>query len=368
MNLKYSLTAMILVSLTTLTGCFEEDDNQESQSSSDKSSTFSQGWGITPGTSYDTIQSRINAVPAVAIKTIDGGTYVTRSNTQSTNCGPEHIGSQSIAYWSTHFEIGVSNQSIPVSDVQRLAAMAEVSLEMIAHELNVSTHSLIKHTHTDSQGNKRLGLCVISGSSSIGSGHGSELVLSQSNNYGGVYEFTLVKHELGHMIDSQFNNNEFAYNLYPGWWAEGLAEMIAGTVPLSATEWSSLHSQYVQEGNIVTTGDATSGGYDAYPLYYTMVHYLRERGWGPENFMSFVKSDRWHADGTTDFDPENYCASTVPSNYGATTGSCMPPQNIQSSYTQRFDAISLSSGGEVQSLQHFESNYYQLISDWLVSR
>ncbi len=366
MNTKYSLATMMLVSLVALTGCIEDDE--DSNGSSDKSSAFTQGWGITEGTSYNDVQSRINSVPAVALKTIDNGTYVTRSSTYSTKCGPEHLGDNSMAYWSTHFEIGMSDPSIALSDVQRLAAMAEVSLEMIAQELNVSADDLIRHTHTDSQGNQRFGICVISGSSSNGSGHGSELVFSQSNNHGGVYEFTLVKHELGHLIDSQLNNNEFAINLYPGWWVEGLAEMISGTEPLSLSQWQSLHSKYSQNSNIVTLAEASTGGYEAYPLYYTMVHYLRERGWGPENFMSFVKTDRWHSDEVTDFDPDNYCASTVPSNYGATTGSCMPPHDIETIYAQRFDATSISSGGEVQSLQHFEENYYQLISDWLASR
>lgn len=344
-----------------LMGCGDDET-----SSGGGGHSFDHGWGITPGTSYSSVQSRINAVPKVTVKTIDNGEYVTRSRHMETQCGPEHIGADSTAYVSTHFELGVANNSIPLSDIQRIAGMVEVSLEMIAEELNYLPSDLISHAHTDSHGEKRLGVCIIPGKTTNASGHGNEMVVSQSNTRGGVYEFTLFKHELGHLIDSQFNNNEFSYNLTPNWWVEGFAENVAGIRPLSLSDWQSLHQKYAGDQNIVTTGGA-QGGYAAYALYSTMVAYLRERGLNDEAFLDFVQSDRWHTEGTTDYDPENSCQYQVPANYGETTGACVEPFGIMNVFKAQFDAVTARSGGELASFDDFENNYYQLISDWLSS-
>ncbi|WP_413112029.1 hypothetical protein [Thaumasiovibrio sp. DFM-14] len=354
-----------ILTMAMLSGCNANEDS----SGGSGGHRFDQGWGVTPGTSYSSIQSRINAIPSVVRKTVDNGYYVTRSRHMGTACGPEHnIGSDSAAYNSAHFELGIDNKRIPLSDIQRIAGIVEVSLEMIAEELNVLPRDLISHAHTDSNGEQRLGVCILSGKSSNGAGHGNEMVVSQSNTHGGVYEFTLLKHELAHLIDSQFNNNEFAYNLTPNWWVEGFAENVTGTKPLSKSAWQSQHKKYVGDQNIVTLGGAPTGGYEAYSLYSTMVAYLRNKGLTEEAFFEFVQSDRWHADGTTNFDPEGSCKGQVPSNYGLTTGSCGAFSDVMAIFSNRFNYVSGRSGGELSGFDDFETNYYQLISDWLSSR
>ena len=144
--------------------------------------------------------------------------------------------------------------------MQRIAAIAEVSLEMIADHLNRQPAELIKHSHLD-----QLGICLKQGRGTTAGGHGSELTAYQSNNHGGVYEFSLLKHELAHLIDSQMNGNQRAYNMVPGWFVEGMAEVIAGAQPMSAKNWNAKHEKY--NNNMVGYYSDNLGGYDDYDLF-----------------------------------------------------------------------------------------------------
>lgn len=354
------LLAVSLMATMLITGCnSDKKDNRDHGSGG--SHRFDLGWGISQGTPFSEIQKRIDAVPNIVPKTEDNGEYVRRSINQASVCNGSDPANGNPAFISKHFEIS-SNKPIPEKDLQRIAAIAEVSLEDIARELNIqSPKDLIVHSHR-----RQLGICITAGTGSNGGGHGSELTARQNHPHGIEYEFTLLKHEIGHLIDSQFNQNQYDFNLYPGWWSEGIAEVIAGSSALSASAWNSQHNDYFGDGNIVNGDDLNDGvnGYAAYDLYSTMVLYLQEQGWDKEALYDFFQSDKWHLDGIPDTDT---CRGTGNLHIVDYTGSCSRPDNGDEAFAARFDEFS-KKVGEVKSFEHFRDNYRELVSDWLSSK
>ncbi|UTV28367.1 hypothetical protein [Photobacterium atrarenae] len=341
---KTSLLALSVV--LALAGCTEEDKNDDIKGKA-------LGWGATDSTSFAEIQQRIDAVPALTPKSIsqDSGLYVDRSNNILVDCSARP------AYTSAHFEIAGENDNIPLADMQRIAAIAEVSLDMIASHLNLAPAALIKHSHFN-----KLGICLKEGTNSVAGGQGSEISAFQRNTHGGVYEFGLLKHELAHIIDSQMNGNQRGYNINPSWFVEGMAEFITGKQPMALKTWYAKHEKYNNTMLDFTTGNL--GGFDDYDLFATAIHYLAEKGWGPGYVEAFFQSDRWHVNSTP---TQNGCEGFVGDgvNY---TGDCVMSDELETAFATRFDEISAKANGEVTSFAQFQQTYATAIPRWLESR
>ncbi len=319
-----------------------------SDGSGNSGSVANLGWGA-QNISMDEVEKLISAVPAISNKPAseDGGQYYQRNNMSTFNC------SDDTAYWSQHFEIAGVDNKVEKSKLQRIAARAEVNLKMYADELGVSPDSLITAAVHD-----RIGICVESASDSHGSAYASELSLYSDNPNGGIYEYQLHKHELAHIIDAQFNHNQSASHLKPGWWVEGFAEYASGSKVLSYQEWIDAHNRYADGINIIENGGAKDeAGYKAYSLYATIVAYLNEKGFGEADFKAFVKTDKWHEDGQPDL---SHCPEI-------NTGACNVPDDAEEQFAKRFDQIA-SNHNEPSSFLDFKQNYRAYIESWLKAK
>ncbi len=337
---KKLLVAMI--SACILAGC----GSDSSGDSGDGGSVANLGWGA-QNMSMSEVETLIVAVPGISNKPAseDGGQYYQRSFMSTFKCEGD------TAYWSEHFEIAGVDNKVEYSKLQRIAARAEVNLKMYADELGVSPELLITAAV-----HNRIGICVEAESGSHGSAYASELSLYSDNPYGGIYEYQLHKHELAHIIDAQFNHNQSASHLTPGWWVEGFAEYASGSKVLSHQEWVDAHNQYADGINIIENGGA-NGGYKAYSLYATIVAYLYEQGFGEADFKAFVKTDKWHVDSALDL-------SGCPE---INTGACNLPVNVEEQFVKRFDQIA-SNHNEPSSFIDFRDNYKTYIENWLKAK
>ncbi|MFG1591923.1 hypothetical protein [Halobacteriovorax sp. CON-3] len=343
-----AFTFLLLILTSLLTSCEPGGDDGP------KANGGNYGWGAS-GLSIEKVKSKMNMVPAISAKpsSTDGGIYISRTQHYEE---PACHGRP--AFWSDHFEIAADSDSVPRSILQKIVAMAEVNLEMFAGHLNLNNTDLITVAYGG-----RIGICVLNRTSSHGSGHGSALVVSAYNSNadnGFSYEYTLHKHELMHILDSQFNHNEHGFNVTPGWWVEGLAELSSGAPILSAKQWASYHSKYAPSRNIVADGQAESGSYNAYPLYTTIVAYLQSQGLGTSGFKLFMQTDRWHGLDTIDTAP---CPSDR-----FFTGACVAPANVMNNFEYQFNDILNSSTSPLSSYGEFETSYYNLVLNWLQNR
>lgn len=361
MNKK--ILSVVIGSCLAIVGCGGGDESNSSNSKSNNSS-FTGGWGLPDGATFNDVKPLLDDVDPVILKADanngDGG-YVRRSTNFSSNCDGN------TAYWSNHFELGVGGDSVKVENVQNIAAMLEVSLKHIASKLDMLPEDLIRNAYgsNTADGRKRLGFCILPGKGSVGGGHGNEIVSYELHTHGVEYQYSIIKHELAHIVDSQLKSNEYGYNLGPfAWFIEGFAEHVSGSGYYNVSDWQKKHEELSPNTNIVKNDGALNGGYEAYTLYATMTYYLREQGLGDQAFLNFIKKDRWHDQGQTVITCNPH---DLPS-YGETTGACDIPQGADEVWIKHFEDAIAEGGGELTSYADFEENYYEYVTNWLSSK
>ncbi|MCW8329197.1 hypothetical protein MD588_10300 [Photobacterium sp. SDRW27] len=334
MKLKSIAALSVLVALA---GCGATEDDAQSIS----------GWGT--GGSYDTddLKRDMKQYATLVAKNpqVDNGLYTDKRGHMST---PYCVGQP--AFDSEWFE--VSRES-GVSDDEMLyvTQLYEVALGQIAQALNVTKAEILTNAYRN-----KLGICIRNTKGSMASGHGSESVTVKKHNHGSDKFFHLIKHEITHLVNSQYNNNQVNLSILPGWYNEGIAEFAVGSRPLSAKEWNKQATEMESRSmnnNILDGGDSS---FDDYDVFATIATYLDEQGWGHGAMTEFIKKDHWHMDDAPHTDGHDHM---VLSN---------TPEQAYALFKEDFDNQSAESQGEVTSYDQFRSNYKDLIYQWLKNR